>query len=129
MSASLEVRPWPAVQIPVFGKGGHGGQRWLANVAGGAWGTALAMHAARMGHNTLLYAREPQVSKDINDPDVKENTVYLKASRVPHKPLPDGCVGTCCPAANVSRWATSLACAALVQTPYSRELCCPVCGT
>lgn len=29
---------------------------------GGAWGTALGIHAARMGHKVLLWAREPEVS-------------------------------------------------------------------
>jgi len=45
---------------------------------GGAWGTALAMHAAAMGHDTLIWAREPEVVKSVNDPAVKENVTYLK---------------------------------------------------
>ena len=47
--------------------------------SGGAWGTALAAHCARMGHSTLLWAREPEVVADINDPDVRENRMFLKA--------------------------------------------------
>jgi hypothetical protein len=31
-------------------------------IGGGAWGTALGIHCARMGHNVLLWAREPEVS-------------------------------------------------------------------
>lgn len=47
-------------------------------IGGGAWGTALGMHCARMGHPTLIWAREPEVVRDINDPAVRENTVFLK---------------------------------------------------
>lgn len=31
-------------------------------VGGGAWGTALAVHCARMGHQVLLWALEPEAS-------------------------------------------------------------------
>ena len=44
---------------------------------GGAWGTALAIHAAKMGHATLLWAREPEVVASVNGPS-RENTMYLK---------------------------------------------------
>ena len=47
-------------------------------IGGGAWGTALAMHCARMGHSTLVWAREEEVVRDINNDDVRENTLYLK---------------------------------------------------
>jgi glycerol-3-phosphate dehydrogenase len=43
---------------------------------GGAWGTALAAHAARMGHDTVLWAREPEVVTAINEQH--ENTAFLK---------------------------------------------------
>lgn len=36
------------------------------------------MHAAAMGHDTLIWAREPEVVETINDPAVKENVTYLK---------------------------------------------------
>jgi len=48
-------------------------------IGGGAWGTALARHCAHMGHDTQLWAREPEVVEGVNDPAVKENTTYLKA--------------------------------------------------
>jgi glycerol-3-phosphate dehydrogenase (NAD(P)+) len=32
-------------------------------IGGGAWGTALAIHAARMGHDVLLWALEPEVRR------------------------------------------------------------------
>ncbi len=44
---------------------------------GGAWGTALAAHAARMGHNTVLWARETEVVASVNGSE-KENTTFLK---------------------------------------------------
>lgn len=47
-------------------------------IGAGAWGTALAAHCARMGHNTLVYAREPEVVADINDASVKENRTFLQ---------------------------------------------------
>lgn len=47
-------------------------------IGGGAWGTALARHCAHMRHDTLLWAREPEVVAGVNDPAVKENATYLK---------------------------------------------------
>ena len=47
-------------------------------IGAGAWGTALAAHAARLGHDTLLYAREPEVVADVNDSTIKENRTFLK---------------------------------------------------
>ena len=47
-------------------------------IGGGAWGTALALHASRMGHDTLLWALEKEVADAINTQH--ENTVFLKVS-------------------------------------------------
>lgn len=52
-------------------------------VGGGAWGTALAIHCARAGHDTLLYAREPQTIEGINGP-TRENSVYLPGFKCPN---------------------------------------------
>ena len=49
----------------------------LLLTGGGAWGTALAIHAAKMGHETLLWAREPEVVASVNGP-TRENTTFLK---------------------------------------------------
>lgn len=38
-----------------------------AVIGGGAWGTALADVLARNGHDTRLWAREPDVVEDVND--------------------------------------------------------------
>ncbi|PSC69774.1 glycerol-3-phosphate dehydrogenase [Micractinium conductrix] len=51
-------------------------------LGGGAWGTALALHAARMGHEVLIWALEPEVAKAINEQH--ENTTYLKGHQLPH---------------------------------------------
>jgi glycerol-3-phosphate dehydrogenase (NAD(P)+) len=44
-------------------------------IGGGAWGTALAQVAAGKGHDTLLWAREPEVVEAINSRH--ENTIFL----------------------------------------------------
>jgi glycerol-3-phosphate dehydrogenase (NAD(P)+) len=44
-------------------------------VGGGAWGTALALVAARRGHDAVLWAREPEVIADIATR--RENTTFL----------------------------------------------------
>jgi glycerol-3-phosphate dehydrogenase (NAD(P)+) len=53
----------------------------VAVVGGGAWGTALAAHAARLDHEVALWAIEPQVAEDVTAR--RENTIYL-----PGVPLP-----------------------------------------
>jgi glycerol-3-phosphate dehydrogenase (NAD(P)+) len=44
-------------------------------IGAGAWGTALAIHAARMGHAVRLWAREPEVIESVRR--VHENTPFL----------------------------------------------------
>ncbi|WP_205479795.1 NAD(P)H-dependent glycerol-3-phosphate dehydrogenase [Sphingomonas arenae] len=44
-------------------------------IGGGAWGTALAQVAAGKGHDTLLWAREPEVVAGIND--TRQNPLFL----------------------------------------------------
>lgn len=51
-----------------------------ASHAGGAWGTALAMHAS-LRHDTVVYARETEVVEAINDPSIRENTTFLKVCK------------------------------------------------
>ncbi|CAK0748951.1 hypothetical protein CVIRNUC_001873 [Coccomyxa viridis] len=51
-------------------------------IGGGAWGTALAMHAS-LRHDTVVYARETEVVEAINDPSIRENTTFLKGYKVP----------------------------------------------
>ncbi len=50
-------------------------------IGGGAWGTALAIHAARLGHRVTLWAREPEVVHDINT--VRVNRMFLDGFAMP----------------------------------------------
>jgi glycerol-3-phosphate dehydrogenase (NAD(P)+) len=53
----------------------------VAVVGAGAWGTALAAHAARVDHAVSLWALEPQVAEDIERR--RENTMYLAGVTLP----------------------------------------------
>lgn len=50
-------------------------------IGGGAWGTALGLHCARMGHDTLIWALEKEVMDAINKEH--ENTVFFKGFALP----------------------------------------------
>jgi glycerol-3-phosphate dehydrogenase (NAD(P)+) len=47
----------------------------LAVVGSGAWGSALACHAAKLGHSVKMWALEPPVVEEINAKHI--NSVYL----------------------------------------------------
>lgn len=53
----------------------------IAVVGGGAWGTALAAHAARLEHDVRLWAREPEVVADVNER--AENRLFLEGVGLP----------------------------------------------
>lgn len=53
----------------------------VAVIGAGAWGTALAIHAARVGHDVVLWAREPEVVESAARE--RENTLFLKGFRLP----------------------------------------------
>ena len=53
----------------------------IAVVGGGAWGTALAAHAARLDHEVMLWAREPDVVADVNERN--ENRLFLEGVALP----------------------------------------------
>lgn len=53
----------------------------IAVVGAGAWGTALAAHAARLGHEVTLWAREPEVVADVNERH--ENRLFLEGVALP----------------------------------------------
>lgn len=50
-------------------------------IGAGAWGTALAVHAARMGHPTVLWAYEPSVAAELENH--RENKTFLPGVRLP----------------------------------------------
>lgn len=49
-------------------------------IGAGAWGTALAQVMARAGHETVLYAREPEVTASAKA--IRENTAFLPGVRL-----------------------------------------------
>jgi glycerol-3-phosphate dehydrogenase (NAD(P)+) len=53
----------------------------VAVVGAGAWGTALAAHAARLHHSVRLWGREAQVIEDVNSR--RENTMFLPGVSLP----------------------------------------------
>lgn len=59
----------------------------VAVVGAGAWGTALALVAARAGRNVTLWSREPEVTNAILT--MSENAIFL-----PGVPLPNNIVAT-----------------------------------
>ena len=61
--------------------------RRVAVLGAGSWGTALAMHLARVGHEVRLWARDPATVRDITER--RANVVYL-----PDLLLPDGVTPT-----------------------------------
>ncbi|MDB4943821.1 MAG: Glycerol-3-phosphate dehydrogenase [Labilithrix sp.] len=58
-----------------------GAPRKVAVIGGGAWGTALAAHAARQGHDAMLWAREPDVVLGVNE--AHENRLFLEGVALP----------------------------------------------
>src|SRR5690606_22925190 len=52
-------------------------------IGAGAWGTALALVAARAGHQVILWAREPETSREINA--TRENKARLPDIRLPEE--------------------------------------------
>jgi len=59
----------------------------VAVLGAGSWGTALAVHLARVGHEVRLWARDPATVRDIRER--RANVIYL-----PDVVLPDGVTPT-----------------------------------
>jgi len=55
--------------------------RRVAMLGAGSWGTALAIHMARSGHEVRLWARDPATVRDIRDR--RANVVYLPDIMLP----------------------------------------------
>jgi glycerol-3-phosphate dehydrogenase (NAD(P)+) len=53
----------------------------IAVVGSGAWGSALACHAAKLGHAVKMWALEPEVVEEINAKHT--NSIYLKDLDIP----------------------------------------------
>ena len=68
---------------------GNDTPRAVAGVIGaGAWGTALAISCARAGHEVVLWAREPEVVRDVAER--RENVRYLPGISLPETIRPSG---------------------------------------
>jgi glycerol-3-phosphate dehydrogenase (NAD(P)+) len=83
-----------------------------AVLGGGAWGTALAAHLVRAGHQVTIWALEPEVVDDING--ARRNSLFL-----PGVDLPAGLAAT-----GALEEAAQSAALALVAVPS--EFCRPV---
>ncbi len=61
----------------------------IAVIGAGSWGTALAVHLARVGHEVRLWARDPQLVAQMIDS--RANTRYLPDVRLPEgvRPVAD----------------------------------------
>ena len=57
-------------------------------IGAGSWGTALAVVAARAGHNVSLWSRNPEVVSSINERRV--NSRYLTSTPLPEDVTPTG---------------------------------------
>ena len=55
----------------------------IAIVGAGSWGTALAVIAARAGHEVMLWSRDPEVAKSINEQRI--NVRYLTETSIPDR--------------------------------------------
>ncbi len=84
----------------------------IAIVGGGAWGTALALHAARLGHGVRLWMRE----RDLVERMVarRDNPLYLPGVRLPES------VAATTELAESCRGAGLVLCA--VPTPHARAV-------
>ena len=60
----------------------------LGVVGAGGWGTALANHLAKSGHDVLIWAREPEVVESLNGEHV--NHLFLPNSPVSPAVVADG---------------------------------------
>jgi glycerol-3-phosphate dehydrogenase (NAD(P)+) len=67
----------------------------VAVVGSGAWGSALACHAAKLGHGVRMWALEPEVVEEINSRH--SNSIYL-----PDVDIPEGIRASSDPAEVVS---------------------------
>src|SRR5438105_4184502 len=82
----------------------------------GSWGTALAVHLARIGHDVRLWARDPGFAATLSA--VRENAVYLPGvpfppTVTPNPDLAEACAGTemlvfVCPSSGVRPLAEKL---------------------
>jgi len=54
----------------------------ISVIGAGSWGTALAIVAARAGHEVILWSRNDEVVNSITDKRL--NARYLSSTQIPH---------------------------------------------
>ena len=57
-------------------------KRRVAVIGAGSWGTALAIVAARAGHDVVIWSRNEAVVESINRDHI--NSTYLTDARIPN---------------------------------------------
>lgn len=55
----------------------------IAIIGAGSWGTALAVIGARAGHEVVLWSRDPEITKSINEHRI--NSRYLTETSIPER--------------------------------------------
>ena len=60
----------------------------IAILGAGSWGTALAVHAARVGHDVRFWGRDATLIREIAD--TRENAHYLPGIRIDDRIFPHG---------------------------------------
>ena len=68
-------------------------------LGGGSWGTALAVHLARIGHEVRLWARSPDFAQELQR--ARENLVYLPGIAFPAGLTPVGSLASACDASEM----------------------------
>lgn len=73
--------------------------RKIAVIGAGAWGTALAAHAARLGHQVTLWAREDEVVQSVRAR--RENAAFLEGVTLPETLGVTGALEEACAGAGI----------------------------
>lgn len=85
-------------------------------LGGGAWGTSLALHCGRKGHNVMIWAREPEVVESINTEH--ENKAFFKGFQLPK------CVKASADSEEVARFGELIL--AVIPTPFVERVMTPL---
>ena len=64
----------------------------IAVLGAGSWGTALAVHCSRIGHDVSLWGRDPALMDEISR--TRENAVYLPTIAVGDRVAPTSSLET-----------------------------------
>ena len=76
----------------------------IAIIGAGSWGTALAVMAARAGHDVRLWSRNAHVVSSINDERI--NSRYLSSTSIPESVKATGDIATALENASIVLLAT-----------------------